>query len=141
MSDDQRETAGGGASARRRRLSVSEQARIALKVGSHQPLIDIVSARTSSFQETLNVLRFIGVYGVYVEQNGREPRSISELALSATSSKHTATVNRWGADFRKAFPEYHLPVLLWAIVRPEVADLLDQADEDRLGFAIGAVII
>ncbi len=118
------------------KLGVPGQVRLGVSVGANETLADLVTERVGVFKAH-RVLAFIAIYGVYVEQHGREPRSVSELSRSATSKRARATVDRYGAAFREAFPEYDLPTLLWAQAR-QTMDHLNVQDDEVLSFQVGA---
>ncbi len=122
-------------SADRRKLSLSQQARVGASVGS-STLADLVTERVGVLKAH-RVLTFIAIYGVFVEQNGREPRSVSELSRSAKSSRSRATIDRYGATFREAFPEYDMPTLMWAQARQKLGHLNVQ-DDEVLSLQLGA---
>ena len=131
---------GGGAEAkpaRRRRLSMAEQARISARVSANETLAELVMERVGgSHVKAMHVLGFIAAYGIFVEQNGFEPRTPSQLARSGKSKRSAATIDRWGAVFKEAFPEYAMPTLLWSIARAQLP-FLD--DEDVVSLQLGAV--
>ncbi len=122
-------------SAKASKLSKAQQARLGLSVGN-STLADVVTDRVGVFKAH-RVLAFIAIYGVFVEQHGREPRSVSELARSSTSKRGRSTVDRYGAAFREAFPEYDLPTLVWSQVR-HTMEHLNVEDDEVLSFQVGA---
>ncbi len=119
-----------------RKLTKAQQIRLAANVGANQTLADLVNERVGG-TKAHKVLSFIGIYGVFVEQHGYEPRSISELARAGTSSRSSATIDRYGAAFREAFPEYDMPTVLWYIAR-EAMPHLNVENEEVLGMQLGA---
>lgn len=125
---------------RRRRLSMTEQARIGGGVSLNETLAQLVMERVDgSHVKAMQVLSFIALYGVYVEQNGTEPRSVSDLARATRSKRSHATVERHGAAFREAFPEYSMPAVLWAKAREQLHFL--DSDEDVVSLQLGAVVL
>lgn len=130
---------------RRRRLSATETARLSFRVSAHNTLADLVMERVGGdYVAATHVLGFISAFGVFVEQNGREPRSVVQLASSVKSKRSRATIDRWASKFREAFPEYEMPAVLWASVREQVMgdpSLFpgDKLDADVLSLKIGAV--
>jgi hypothetical protein len=99
-------------------------------------LADLVTERVGALKAH-RVLTFIAIYGVFVEQNGREPRSVSEMSRTATSERSRATIDRYGAAFREAFPEYDMPTLVWAQAR-QTMDYLNVQDDEVLSLQLGA---
>ncbi len=73
-----------------RKLSASKQARLGLAIGANSTLADLVTERAGVLKAH-RVLSFIAIYGVFVEQHGRAPGSVSELARSSTSYRSQAT--------------------------------------------------
>ncbi len=122
-------------SADRRKLSVTQQARVGASIGK-STLADLVTERVGVLKAH-RVLTFIAIYGVFVEQNGREPRSVSELSRSATSDRSRATIDRYAVTFREAFPEYVMPTLVWAQAR-QTMDHLNVQDDEVLSLQVGA---
>ncbi len=123
-------------------LNTVDQARIGVGIGSNETLAKIVLDRVDgSHVKAMHVLGFIAYYGVFVEQNGTEPRSINQVAMTGRSKRSRATIDRWGQTFREAFPEYAMPSHLWAIARGQVADDFDRipTDEDVLSLQLGSV--
>lgn len=98
-------------------------------------LADVVLDRQSNPIAAYHVLNYIAVWGVFVETQGREPRSIHEMSELVSQSR--ATLDRWAQKFRKTFPEYDTPAVLWAQVRENLADPVE--DADRLTLKLGAV--
>jgi hypothetical protein len=123
---------------RPRKLSAMEQARISVRVGMNESLAEVVYQRCGgNHTKAMHVMGFVSVYGVFVEQNGREPRSLLELASTVKGKRSRATIDRWAQQFREAFPEYTMPAVLWSMVRDSV-----QADDpDVVSMQIGAVIL
>lgn len=138
------QSAGGATPVARRRLSRSEQALVALRVGKNETLADLVMDRVDKdFVRAMHVMSFIAAYGVFVEQNKREPRSVLELAATVKGKRSRATLDRWAQKFREAFPEYDMPSVLWASVRDQVMgeELFADLDSDVLTFQIGAATL
>lgn len=128
-----------------KKLSMVEQARISMGVGNNQTIADLVLERCEgSTSKAFLVISFIATYGVFVEQHGREPRSVSEVAHATLGRRSRATVNRWGAAFKEAFPELHLPTLMWATAREQLT-WLDEKDEvlddGKITLQLGAVTL
>jgi hypothetical protein len=100
-----------------------------------ETLADVVLDRQSNPVTAYHVLNYIAVWGVFVESQGREPRSIREMSEIVGQSR--ATIDRWASKFRKTFPEYETPAVIWAQVRSKVLDPVD--DADRLTLKLGAI--
>lgn len=64
-------------------------------------------ARALGFRRATVVLSFVMVWSLFRELYDRDPETIDELAEEMERSR--ATVFRWQADFRVAFPEYSTP--------------------------------
>lgn len=102
-----------------------------------ETLADIVLDRQSNPITAYHVLSYVAVWGVFVESQGREPRSIREMSELVGQSR--ATLDRWSQKFRKTFPEYDTPAVIWAQVRDKVVDPVE--DADRLALKLGAVAL
>jgi hypothetical protein len=100
-----------------------------------ETLADVVLDRQKNPVHAYHVLNYIAVWGVYVESQGREPRSILEMSEIVGQSR--ATLDRWARRFRQTFPEYETPAVLWSQIRSKVLDPVD--DADRLTLKLGAV--
>lgn len=114
-------------------------ARAGAKLGkvTADTLADVVLDRGANPVAAFHVLNYIALWGVFVESQGREPRSIRELAELGSQSR--ATIDRWAGKFRRTFPEYETPAVLWSQVRERID--APAVDPDRLTLVIGAVAL
>jgi hypothetical protein len=114
-----------------------ESARLGAKLGqlTGDTLGDIVLDRTN-IVTAWQILNYVAVWGVYVERFGREPKSCREM--SAVTPQSHATLSRWQTKFRKVFPEYESPAVLWSKVRD---GLVVVDDPDHVTLQIGAAAL
>jgi hypothetical protein len=89
------------------------------RVSTNRTLSDLVLSRTeNNLVTSVHVLAYIAMYGRFLEERGREPRSVRELALSIGAS--IATVDRYQSKFAAAFPEHESPLVIWLVSRDQV---------------------
>lgn len=101
-------------------------------------LADVVLDRTSNPVKAWQILSYVALFGVFVETQGREPRSIREMA--EIFDKSHATLNRWARSFKTAFPEYDTPAVLWVRVREQLnARAVEEVDS--VAFRVGAAVL
>lgn len=124
-----------------RRLSLGDQARLAMRVSTTDSLAELVLARTGGHLRATHVLSFIAAYGVFVEQTGREPGSVLEMAATVKSERSRQTLDRWARQFRQAFPEYDMPAVLWASIRDQVVKDTPPTSAEALSLQIGAALV
>lgn len=90
-------------------------------------------ARRIGLKRALYVEVFVMLWAMYEAANGEEPATIE--ALAGEIGKSPATVYRWQADYREAFPQWSTP-----------RDLLDFAGVEHgqvmtLGRVRGLVVV
>jgi len=80
----------------------------------------------------LSAFYWISAWGIFFDANHREPTSPAEVAAALGLNRRT--VFNWQQAFRKVFPEYRSPAIVWDLVH-------DQARSDDphvLGLQLGA---
>lgn len=87
-------------------------------VAESDTLADLVFERTSNPVTSLQIFSYIAAWGLFVTTYGREPSSIDEIQSGVNVSY--PTIARWQSKFKKAFPEYQSPAVLWDIASTEV---------------------
>jgi hypothetical protein len=104
-----------------------------LRTGTDRTLSDLVLSRTPNFLTGVHVLAYIAMYGRFLEEHGREPRSVRELG-AAVGARH-ATVHRYQQLFKAAFPEHETPLVIWLVSRDQVPG----NDVDTMALQLGGV--
>ena len=85
------------------------------RVGRNKTLIDALATRGLTNIESLHVLKYVAVWGLYLEETGNEPRTVDEICELVSYKR--AVMFKWQTAFRKAFPEYTTPAILWSVAR------------------------
>ena len=141
LSGAERASGGGSPAGRRPAGSRRRAVRAGVKVGNTTAAVlgDVVLDRVGGNPVTaVNVLSFVGAWGVFVEVYKREPSSLREL--SQASGRSSRTIDRWASKFRDAFPEYRSPAVLWSQVRSQLIEEQEGKlvlDAERLALRLG----
>ncbi len=72
------------------------------------------------FRRALTCESFMMLWAMFEAAEGREPRNVEELAEAM--GRHPASVYRWLADFRQAFPEHSTPGELMGPLREALGE-------------------
>lgn len=107
-----------------------------LRVGRSETLAAHVLDRGISPVRALSAFNWIGAWGIFHDQLGREPRNVDEVAEALGISVRTAY--GWQAKFREIFPEYSTPATLWELVHAQVGP---EDDPLRVGLELGAATL
>lgn len=94
-------------------------------------LADLLLDRTKNPITTFHVLNFVAAWGIYVDHYGHEPDSLRDVAAGIGVTYQT--LYRWQGKFRKAFPEYNTPAVLWESVRDEITATTPESAAWQLG--------
>ncbi len=86
---------------------------------THPMTVNEYLVRTLGVRRALMCETFIMVWALFEAAEGRPPRNIEELAEAM--GRHPASVYRWLADYRKAFPDHSDPGEFMPAVREAVA--------------------
>jgi len=115
--------------------SAKAQIRAGARVGRNKTLAEILSARGFSTRRTLTVLKFVAVWGLYLEHEGKEPATVDDIC--ALTGYNRSTVFGWQSSFREAFPEYQSPAVLWSIV----SDTANSEEVELLAMQLASIAV
>jgi hypothetical protein len=129
--------AGTGPGARQRVRAVKAGGQLGYV--SATTLGDEVLERQSNPLTAWQILNYIAMWGVYVEVKGTEPKSTRELS-ELVGQSHT-TMARYSLKFKRAFPEYETPAVLWQKVRDQVEAKQHAEHPEAVAMRIGGATL
>ena len=101
-------------------------------VGSSQTLAALVAERAPHPATGLSAFYWISAWGLTLQATGKEPTSPTVVAAALGMSK--ATAYSWQRAFRKVFPEYTNPAILWS----QVGSQVHSDDPSSAAYEVGA---
>jgi len=116
----------------RKKSSRVSAAAVAKRVGQSSTLADLVVERAVHPATGLSAFYWISAWGLVLESTGLEPRTPAEVAAALGMPRSTAF--SWQKAFRKVFPEYQTPAVLWA----SVSDQVTAEDPSVAAYQVGA---